>query len=105
VFRVDATAGGSEGAAQALGRSRGCSPDPFDSLLPWLLLSVLRAAGRVDPGGDDAFAAVTMDAAAQLQLLGEPYWAVYVALHLPVRFWAGAWSPRAPHSVPLQASA
>lgn len=80
----------------ALGRTRGCSPDVLDSLFPWLLLCLLRAIGQLAVGaepalgaalspGDATFAAVTMNAAATMQCLGEPYWAIYIAMHLPVR--------------------
>ena len=69
----------------------GYSPDPLDSLVPWLVCGILMAVGKLeDDCGEDrklaeVYAQLTVDCAATLVWLGECRWALYVLCHLPVR--------------------
>jgi hypothetical protein len=84
-------------ATKRLSRTDSYSCDALNALLPWLVLSILRAVpslsplavrveGEAEGGGsevDSVFARATVNCADTLRLLGEPLWAMHVLLHLP----------------------
>jgi hypothetical protein len=89
--------------AERLSRTDSFSNDALNALLPWMVLSILRAistsplaqsvsvaeslegeASCSEAAEVDAvYAKATVSCADSLRLLGEPLWALYVLLHLP----------------------